>query len=104
MKYMGAYINLRYSAKNNIIIDYFLSDRYSPNMRQIGIILKKNNLENVKKTLGEIIQNSGERIIIISSKKNSLSGEYSKLSKEKLKKVKESLEKQRSDITFKLEI
>ena len=98
---MDAYINLRYSTYG-IIVDYFLSKDVRNNLRTVGLSASSKDFEEAKNKLKDLVKDSHEEEIIISSKLRSRLKRYSKFGLRRLKEIKKTLSNQRPDITFKL--
>ena len=98
---MNAYINLRYSTYG-IIVDYFLSKDIRNNLRTSGFSASSKNFGETKDKLKDLVKDSHEEEIIISSKLQSRLKRYSKFGLQRLREIKKVLSNQRPDITFKL--
>ena len=96
-----AYINLKYF-KRRIQINYHVSKDTWNHMRTTGLSASFEDFEKTKEKLSEIVKNSHEEEIIISSKLQSRLKGYTLLGLQRLKEVKRFLSNQRPDITFKL--
>ena len=94
------YINIRYF-REKILIDYHLSKSIGPYFKTIGIMLKEKNWKQVKQNLNEMIKQSPEKNITITSK-DTKGEEYSKIEKDHLIEIRKSLKNRRPDISFKL--
>ena len=97
----GAYINLKYYNKR-IQINYYISKDTWNHMRTTGLSASFDDFEETKEKLSELVKDSTEREIIISSKLQSRLKGYTLLGLQRLKEVKKFLINQRPDITFKL--